>query len=572
MSKNIEQVYQDNPITTNQATDLMYFGRAPYGLGDDVAMQFSDFADQFGASYTPSALTRTNDANVTMTLGGTPTTALLQPVSITLGWTGLLAISRGGTGVGSVTTVPAATAFAGWDTSSNLSANNFLEGTALVTNSGGTTTLTVASPGQQIFSGATFQTVEMPVVSTLTTGTSYRLVNDSSNAVFVISSGANAIVSMQPLTTAIITFNGVPGTTASSWSLEYTSNTIGVQSITGTANQVIASSSTGNVTLSLPQNIATTSSPTFSSLTLTNPLTVQNGGSGAASFIPYSVLCGGTSSTSPIQSIASVGTLGQVLTSNGPGVLPTFQGIPSSGIVSSGLINQIAWYAASGTTVSGLTTANNGVLVTSASGVPSISTTLPSGLAMGTPSSLTLTNATGLPVGGIAATGTPSSLTYLRGDGTWSSISSGSTPVGTIIEFGGTSLPTDYLNCNGAAVSRTTYSALFAAIGTTWGIGDGSTTFNLPGLNRRTTVGSGGTGTGTLGNAVGNTGGAETHTLITTEIPSHNHTIPDAANAGQPGSGVFVRSGTTTAGYTGGDGAHNNIQPSAIVLKCIKYQ
>jgi hypothetical protein len=90
-----------------------------------------------------------------------------------------------------------------------------------------------------------------------------------------------------------------------------------------------------------------------------------------------------------------------------------------SGTVNSGLINQVAWYAASGTAVSGLATAASGVLVTSASSVPSISTTLPNGLAMGTPASLTLTNATGLPVGGISATGTPSLSTFLRGDGTW---------------------------------------------------------------------------------------------------------------------------------------------------------
>lgn len=424
MSKNIFQVYQDNPIVTNQATDLMYFGRAPYGLGDDTAMQFSDFAAQFGAAYTPSALTRTNDTNITLTLGGTPNTALLQPVSLTLGWTGLLAIARGGTGVGSVTTVPTATAFAGWDANSNLSANNFLEGTALVTNSGGTTTLTVASAGQQIFSGATFQTVQMPVVATLATGQAYRLVNDSSNALFVISSGSDAILTMQPLTSAVLTFNGIAATDETSWSVDYTSNTIGVQSITGTVNQIIASSPTGNVTLSLPQDIATTSSPIFAGLTLTNPLTVPNGGSGAASFTAYAVLCGGTTSTSPFQSVASVGTSGQVLTSNGPGALPTFQSVPGGGTVSAGNINELAWYAANGTTVSGLTTANSGVLVTSAGGVPSISTTLPDGLDMGTPSALILANATDLPVTGIDATGTPDNTTFLRGDGSWQVITS----------------------------------------------------------------------------------------------------------------------------------------------------
>lgn len=102
MSKNILQVYTDNPITTNQSTDLMYFGRSPYGTGDDAAMLFSSFAAQFGAAYTPSALTKVDDANVTLTLGGSPSTALLQATSLTLGWTGQLAVTRGGTGLGSI--------------------------------------------------------------------------------------------------------------------------------------------------------------------------------------------------------------------------------------------------------------------------------------------------------------------------------------------------------------------------------------------------------------------------------------------------------------------------------------
>lgn len=103
MSKNIFQVYQDNPIVTNQSTDLMYFGRSPYGIGDDAAMQFSDFAAQFGAAYTPAALTKTDDTNVTMTLGGSPSTALLNAASMTLGWSGQLSVPRGGTAASSFT-------------------------------------------------------------------------------------------------------------------------------------------------------------------------------------------------------------------------------------------------------------------------------------------------------------------------------------------------------------------------------------------------------------------------------------------------------------------------------------
>jgi hypothetical protein len=99
MSKNIEQIFVANPITTNASTDLMYFGQSPYGAGNDAAMTFVNFKAQFGATYTAAALTEVNDVNVTLTLGGLPNTALLQPVSITAGWSGTLSSTRGGTGV-----------------------------------------------------------------------------------------------------------------------------------------------------------------------------------------------------------------------------------------------------------------------------------------------------------------------------------------------------------------------------------------------------------------------------------------------------------------------------------------
>jgi hypothetical protein len=91
------------------------------------------------------------------------------------------------------------------------------------------------------------------------------------------------------------------------------------------------------------------------------------------------------------------------------------------------------------------------VLVTSAGSVPSISTTLPNGLAMGTPASLTLTNATGLPVpGGLSATGTPSATTFLRGDGSWA------TPAGGGTVNSGTANQIAYYASTGTAVSGLT--------------------------------------------------------------------------------------------------------------------
>ena len=91
-------------------------------------------------------------------------------------------------------------------------------------------------------------------------------------------------------------------------------------------------------------------------------------------------------------------------------------------------------------------------------------------------------------------------------------------PIGTVLDFAGAAIPDGYLECDGSAVSRTAYPLLFAAIGTAWGAGDGSTTFNLPNLGGRATIGKG-------GRNVGDTGGSETHTLTTDELPSHKHSV-----------------------------------------------
>lgn len=147
-------------------------------------------------------------------------------------------------------------------------------------------------------------------------------------------------------------------------------------------------------------------------------------------------------------------------------------------------------------------------------------------------------------------------------------------PVGAIMSFARTTPPVGFLECDGSAISRTTYSELFTAIGTTWGVGDGSTTFNIPNLPRRTLVGSGGTGTAELGNAVGDTGGAETHLLTTAQMPSTSTTnaTPSSINVvSNTGVASYVpQSGTPWA--AGGNQAHNIIQPSAVVLMCIAYQ
>lgn len=203
---------------------------------------------------------------------------------------------------------------------------------------------------------------------------------------------------------------------------------------------------------------------------------------------------------------------------------------------------------------------------------------------------------------------------------------------GTVLDFAGTTAPDGWLMCFGQAVSRTTYANLFAKIGTIYGAGDGSTTFNLPdcrgrvaagkddmggaAANRLTTAGSGVNGAA-LGAAGGeethaltngempvhshggtaDSGGAHTHTASTSSAGDHQHSVPQGGTTTNGGASAAVQPGTTapvdtsTAGAhthavtvnsggahthtlsistAGGDGAHNNTQPTIIFNKIIK--
>lgn len=198
-----------------------------------------------------------------------------------------------------------------------------------------------------------------------------------------------------------------------------------------------------------------------------------------------------------------------------------------------------------------------------------------------------------------------------------SSVASASSPLvpsGVIWPYGGASAPSGFLLCNGSAVSRSTYADLFAIIGTVYGSGDGSTTFNLPNLIGRTAVGSGtytdptsGSVTRTLGTALGE----EKHLLTTAETPSHthsvtgstatdshSHTLPVNATGGSTVQSVYYLGGSSigafdpvfpsgsqvansstnthshsislTSGATGNGTTHNIMQPSLIVNYIIK--
>jgi microcystin-dependent protein len=153
-------------------------------------------------------------------------------------------------------------------------------------------------------------------------------------------------------------------------------------------------------------------------------------------------------------------------------------------------------------------------------------------------------------------------------------------PVGTVFAYAGSAVPTGWLDCDGSAVSRTTYADLFAAIGTAYGVGDGSTTFNLPDFRSRSILGAGAPGGSLTTRARGDTGGAETHTLDIGETPVHDHGPDPGAIEfiGNAGPGVDFAPGTgftdtkfnfTKTASTGGGGAHNNVSPFGVTTQMI---
>lgn len=188
----------------------------------------------------------------------------------------------------------------------------------------------LATDGQLIIGS----TAGVPAAATLTAGTGITITNGSNS----ISIAANGSVVGQTITGDS---GGALSPTAGNWNLlgsgSITTSGAGstlTTQLTGLTNHsVLVGAGTATITKVAPS--ATSGVPLISQGAASDPAfgtaVVAGGGTGATSFTAYAVVCGGTTSTNPLQSIASVGSSGQVLTSNGAGQLPTFQNSATGG-------------------------------------------------------------------------------------------------------------------------------------------------------------------------------------------------------------------------------------------------
>lgn len=187
---------------------------------------------------------------------------------------------------------------------------------------------------------------------------------------------------------------------------------------------------------------------------------------------------------------------------------------------------------------------------------------------------------TGVPSGGTSGqvlakkTDSDNDTEWIDPPATGGGLGGDTSPVGTVYLWYSDTIPDNYLLCNGQAVSRVDYDELFNLWGTMYGSGNGSTTFNVPDLRDYVPIGK---SDDVNLNEIGKKYGEKTHLLTVEEMPSHTHTAKAKAGA-QAGNNAYLidAGGSGSFGVnnnTGGDQAHNNMQPSIATNFIVKaYQ
>jgi hypothetical protein len=380
----------------------------------------------FGASYTPSALTEIDDANVTMTLGGTPNTALLQAVSMTLGWTGQLSIARGGTNnavLGANGTLAQSDGTKYTFTTATYPSTATATGTILRADGTNWVATTATYPATTTINQILYSSANN-VIGEITTANSATLVTSSTgvpaftgsmtNGQLVIgSTGATPVVGS-------ITGAGSITVTPGAGTIQISSSAGGVVNA-GTANELAYYATTGSAVSGLAtanNGVLITSGAGVPSISSTLPTAVQGNitsvgtiGSGTWQGNTVAIGYGGTGATS----IGANGTLAQ---SNGSIYTFTTATYPSTTTA-----NRLL-YSSATNTVTDLATANSATLVTNASGVPAWTSSMTNGQVLIGSTGATPVPATITGTAGITITNAAGSITISGGGGgyTWTEV------------------------------------------------------------------------------------------------------------------------------------------------------